>query len=138
MNRINNTLDGSNEFAFINTEIKFIGDDYPYVKTFFHPSRSYVYDDNKNLIGNRKLLTHELYHFHITEYIARKMRKEITKIKNNKEEVNISKLMEFYKEEENKMQKRYDEETYHSYYIGEQLKWQKNIDSLLNTLKKYK
>lgn len=131
--RINETLDGQSEFAFIVTEIRTEKRGHKYdVKTLFHPSRSYVF--KTNIIGEENLLTHELYHFHITEYIARKLRKEITDKKNN---VCINQLLQKYKAEEDIMQRQYDEATYHSYYVGEQLKWQHKIDSLLYTLNQF-
>ena len=36
------------------------------------------------------------------------------------------------------MQLRYDEETYHGYLMKEQKRWEKNVDSLLNSLVEYK
>lgn len=135
LKKIGQNLDGGNEFAFIETEIKKIKTDSGYtVKALFHPSRSYVY--KTNIIGGEKLLKHEVYHFHITEYIARKLRKELAEHKNNN--INIDSLIKEFKLVENQMQMEYDKETYHSYYVGKQLFWQKKTDSLLNTLNEYK
>lgn len=132
--RINQNLHGGNEFAYIVTEIKSCDNEYPFdVKAVFHPSRSYVF--NENTIGDKNLLAHEMYHFHITEYIARKLRREI--IKNKNEDIDIDALLQKYREEENLLQKQYDKETYHSYFSGKQIEWQQKIDSLLNTLNKY-
>ena len=132
--RINQNLHGGNEFAYIVTEIKACDNEYPYnVKAVFHPSRSYVF--NENTIGDKNLLTHEMYHFHITEYIARKLRREI--IKSENEGIDIGALLQKYRDEENLIQKEYDKETYHSYFSGKQIEWQEKIDSLLNTLNKY-
>ena len=133
--RINESLHGGNKFAYIVTEIKSFDSDYPFdIKAVFHPSRSYVY--NENTIGDKNLLTHEMYHFHITEYIARKLRKEISK--RNPEDIDLNALLEKYKNEENLLQREYDKETYHSYFSGKQIEWQQKVDSLLNTLNKYR
>lgn len=132
--RLNQTLYGNSEFAFIETEIKIIGSKYPYVKSYFHPARSYTY--KANIVGDVNLLTHELYHFHITEYIARQMRQEISQ--RGYSHVDLREMLKRYKAEEDKIQQRYDTETYHSYFSGSQIAWQKKIDSLLLTLNKYK
>jgi len=131
LKRLGQSLDGANEFAFIETGIVSTGKTYPYVKAVFYPLRSYVY--NSNTIGDKNLLAHELYHFHITEYIARKIRKEISGNKN----ADADALLHDYRAEENNLQQQYDTETYHSYYMGKQLAWQHTIDSLLTTLKTY-
>lgn len=127
--RINQNLQGGNSFAFISTEIKVIDND---VKAFFHPSRSYIY--NENTIGDKALLMHELYHFHITEYIVRKIRQELAQNKGQ----DIHNLVEKYKQEEQQLQFDYDKQTDHSYYLGRQFKWQEKVDSLLLKLDKYK
>jgi hypothetical protein len=133
--RLNQTLHGNSEFAFIETEIKIIGNRYPYVIAYFHPSRSYTY--KTNMIGDKNLLTHELYHFHITEYIARKMRQDIS-MRNDIDAKDLTELLKVYKAKENTMQQEYDVDTYHSYFSGKQISWQTKIDSLLLTLDKYK
>ena len=101
---------------------------------YFHPSRSFVY--NKKSLS-KDLLTHELYHFKITEVFARKTRKEIIENKissfeKRKEILNINLI------EEQRFQELYDYETYHSYIYSKQREYEKKIDSLLLTLNVYK
>jgi hypothetical protein len=55
-----------------------INDNYVSVESYFHPSSSFVYNKNTN---SQDLLTHELYHFKITEYFSRKAKKEISQYK---------------------------------------------------------
>jgi hypothetical protein len=132
LKRIGENLDGSNGFAYITTEIKVYSDNDKYkVMALFHPSRSYVF--NENTIGDKSLLTHELYHFQITEYIVRQLRKKFSEVN----QIDANNLLEEYKAKEDSLQLQYDTETYHSYLIGKQLAWQIKIDSLLNTLEKY-
>ena len=80
---------------------------------------------------------HELYHFKITEFFARKTRKEIIEKKNSsfedKEKILNSNLVE-----EDDFQKKYDYETYHSYVYSKQKEFERRIDSLLLTLENYK
>ncbi len=128
LKRINENLYGSNGFAFICTEMKVekIKGNYLAV-ALFHPSRSYVFNDKT--VGDKALLMHELYHFHIMEYHTRKLNAAIMRNK----QTDIAKLLEKHKNEEELMQRQYDQETYHSYFVGKQLYWQIKIDSLLNT-----
>jgi len=130
----NQTLQGSNKFAFIETSIsvKENKDSYTIV-SLFHPSRSYVYFDD---LENENLLRHELYHFHITEYIARKLRQSLSEPTNKPNEVNNQ--IEIHQKLESIMQRDYDYETDHGYLLGKQLQWQKNIDSLLQVNRKYR
>jgi len=133
--RIDESLHGGSEFAYIVTEIKSFDSAYPFgIKAIFHPSRSYVY--NENTIGDKNLLTHEMYHFHITEYIARKLRREISE--NKHKNIDLDELLKKYRNEENLLQQQYDKETYHSYFSGKQIEWQHKVDSLLYTLNKYR
>lgn len=132
LNKPGNTLYGQKEFAFISTELRTEKQENKYrVDVLFHPARSYVYKKN---IRGKELLTHELYHFHITEYCGRLLRQTIASSKNK---INLSELETKYLEIENQMQKQYDYETYHSYVLGEQNRWQAYIDSCLESLKDY-
>jgi hypothetical protein len=135
LNRPGNTLDGMKEFAFIVTAIQVFksGDKY-HVVSLFYPSRSYTYKKEFEL--DEKLLKHELYHFHITEYWARTLRKQIANT--NADNDKIPGLKRDIDMMENAMQGLYDYETYHGYVLNEQIFWQKNVDSLLNCLAEYK
>jgi hypothetical protein len=104
------------------------------VVTYFHPARSYTYSENQ--IGE-SLLTHELYHLHISEYYARLIRKEITTIASPVDKSVLYKTVENYKKQEKEMQLQYDSETDHSYISGKQKEWQHKIDSCLSSLSIY-
>jgi hypothetical protein len=130
------TLDGQKKFAFITTSIawkktaKVVE-----VQAAFHPARSYVFNDK---IVDRFLLTHELYHFRITEIFARRCRRELSQTKVVPSDDAISEIIADNEESESEMQLRYDEESYHGYLMKEQKRWEKNVDSLLNLLVEYK
>jgi hypothetical protein len=70
LSRPGKTLNGTKEFAYIKTNrsIRNLNNGDVEITTYFHPSRSYVFENN---IRDRDLLTHELYHFHISEYFTR-------------------------------------------------------------------
>lgn len=93
-----------------------------------------MYDKKSNSID---LFTHEIYHFKITEIFARKIRKEITQNNINNKSI-IENVVEKNINLENKFQKKYDYDTFHSYVYNEQKKYEKLIDSILNSLNKYK
>lgn len=76
------------------------------------------------------LLKHERYHFNLAEVIARKMRREISHVK----EPNISVIQNIYNKwmlEFDKLQSEYDKETNHSKNDIEQIIWQDKIDQEL-------
>jgi hypothetical protein len=128
-------LDGETKFAFVSTSIKVKNhNNMLYVESFFHPCRSYVF--NRRLFSN-ELLTHEMYHFHITEYCARLMKKEICDYHEYGIDYNLSKVKRHFMVYEQSLQTQYDDETYHSYVHGKQLEWQKKIDSLLTSVEDY-
>lgn len=130
--RPHQTLEGSEYFAFISTNIEVEQNtNSAEVKTYFNPSRSYTYSERD---AGQDLLRHELYHLHITEYFARLIRKKFTELgkqSNNEEFVNA------YLQQENQWQYQYDQETSHGYLLGRQRKWQKKTDSCLLSLEKY-
>ena len=127
------TLNGVNEFAYIKTNriIRNLNNGDVEITTYFHPSRSYVFENN---IRDRDLLTHELYHFHISEYFTRLLRKEILESPDNISNKMIARLNKKYYELENEMQLKYDEDTYHSYVMHEQKNWEIRTYSLLRSL----
>lgn len=124
---------GNKYFAYVVTTIE-IDDNKNTVTAYFHPSKSFVYNKKS---ASTELLTHELYHFKITEYFARKTRKEIIekKITSFEDKKNILGRMLI---SEREFQNDYDYETYHSYVYSKQKEFEKRIDSLLTTLNKYK
>lgn len=127
------SLYGNKAFAYIFTSI-----DYEYnkdslkIEAFFHPSRSYVYNKKAYSID---LLKHEMYHFKITELHARMAKKEILEMQPNKEDIEI--IIDKIKEKEDVFQREYDDETFHSYVLGKQKKYEILIDSLLLLHKAY-
>jgi hypothetical protein len=135
LKRPNQTLDGDKEFAFIVTAIKVEkvekGLD---ISAYFHPARSYVFDNN---IEDDHLLKHELYHFHIAEYCARLLRKQIAGSKTILTDDEIETMTDQIKVKEDSMQFKYDDESYHSYVMAKQLNWEKRIDSGLTSLSDY-
>jgi hypothetical protein len=129
------TLHGETKFAFISTSIKVKqGRDEINVNSFFHPCRSYVY--NRKLLSE-SLLTHEMYHFHITEYAARTLRRSIHQSLQNGKSLDIKELIRKTNEFAIEMQQNYDSETYHSYVRLKQREWENKIDSLLYELREY-
>jgi len=126
------TFQGSEYFAYVVTSIE-INNKNNSIEAYFHPSRSFVYNKKSR---SKDLLTHELYHFKITELFARKARKEIieNKISNfDKRTEILNRILE----DEKKFQQMYDYETSHSYVYFKQLAFEKEIDSLLLTLNIY-
>lgn len=130
-----NSLYGNEHFAYIKTTIDYdFENDSIKVESFFHPSSSYVY--NKKAFST-ELLSHELYHFRITELYARIIKKEIFELKKtNKSE--IENVINRLKINENNFQKKYDDDTFHSYVLSEQKKYENDIDSLLNLHSNFK
>ncbi len=131
---IKKKLYGSEYFAYVDTSIEYeIEDGYIKVESYFHPSSSFVYSKNSN---SKDLLIHELYHFRITEVFARKAKEEISKnthLNKNK----IKNIIDIIKTEEREYQKKYDYDTFHSYVYEKQIRYQKEIDSLLINLKNF-
>ena len=129
------SLDGEAKFASVSTSIKVKrhGNEIA-IESFFHPCRSYVY--NRRLFADG-LLTHEMYHFHITEYCTRLMKKEINEYNEYGIDYKLSKVKRHFRVYEHSLQVKYDDETYHSYVYGMQLKWQEKIDSLLTSVEEY-
>lgn len=135
LKRPNQTLDGQKDFAFIESELNVRKKDNTIIATtYFHPSRSYVY--NKDIeFGN--LLTHEIYHLHITEYSARLLRKEITNAIKPVSDERLEAIKSKFLLLGDSLQFQYDDQTYHSYLVGKQMYWQHQVDSCLESLKDF-
>jgi hypothetical protein len=98
-------------------------------------SRSWVYPDRKT----DYILAHEQYHFNITEYGARKMRKDLTQAKYTIKNIK-SKVMAIQKQDIaalTAMQDEYDKDTRHSINKEQQQQWQEKVDKLLLSLQDY-
>ncbi len=128
------TFYGSERFAYIVTTIETeVNDDSITVQALFHPSKSFVYNKHTN---SKELFNHEMYHFKITEVFARRIKQKISNLNaNSKHE--IAAIIEQLNTEERAYQRKYDYDTFHSYVYKEQIKYQKEIDSLLDVLTKY-
>ena len=129
------SLYGNKRFAYVKTSIEAdLQPDSLKVQALFYPSSSFVYKKNTNSV---ELLKHEIYHFKITELFVRKIKKKISNLKNPTKK-KIFSIIKEYKVNEKKFQKRYDYETFHSYVYSQQKKYEKIIDSCLNSLATYK
>ena len=130
-----NSLYRNEHFAYIKTSINYeIENDSLKVESFFHPASSYVYNQNA---FSKELLSHELYHFKITELYVRMIKKRIFELKKTNK-VEIENIVNQLKIKENEFQLKYDDDTFHSYVLGQQKKYEKNIDSLLNLHSNFK
>ena len=129
------TLDGQKDFAFIvtSTEVRREGNTVDVV-TYFHPARSYAYNSD---LENDRLLKHEVYHFHISEYCARLLRQQLSNSTEILTENKLDQLAEQTERFEDSLQFQYDDQSYHSYIAGKQLMWEKKVDSCLNATKDY-
>ena len=128
------SLYGNKSFAYIYTSIEYeFEDDSLSIQSFFHPSRSYVY--NKKAYS-KDLLRHELYHFRITELYARIAKKRIAAL-NAPTESEIEDLITVIKKQEDNYQRAYDDDTFHSYVLSKQKKYEKDVDSLLSLYGNY-
>lgn len=130
-----NTLYGNEHFAYVKTTIDYkFENDSILIESFFHPSSSYVYNQNT---FSKDLLTHEMYHFKITELFTRIAKKKIKELQQPSKN-DLKELIGKIKIEESNYQYEYDDETFHSYVLGKQKKYEKTIDSLLNLYNNFK
>lgn len=128
------SLYGNERFAYVVTSIDSeIDDNSVTVQSLFYPSRSFVYKKNTN---STELLTHEKYHIKITELFARKAKEEISDLKTF-DKNQIKGIIKDAELKERDFQKEYDYNTFHSYVLSEQKRYEKEVDSLLTSLTKY-
>jgi len=129
------TLYGSKEFAYVVTSIETdIEEDSVRVISLFHPSRSYVYNSHSS---DKDLLTHEKYHIKITELYARKIKAKLVTLQRPTEK-EIQAVISQTIAAENRYQMKYDYDTFHSYVLSEQKRYEREIDSLLDELSDFK
>ena len=128
------SLYGNERFAYVHTSIEtnFESNSLS-IQSLFHPSRSFVYKKNNN---SQELLSHEIFHIKITELYVRKMKQRISALENPSEE-QINQIITELRDGEANFQHKYDYETFHSYVYGEQKKYEKLVDSSLNSLEDY-
>lgn len=128
------SLYGNERFAYVVTSIDSdVEKNVVTVQSLFHPSRSFVYKKSTN---SKELLTHEKYHIKITELFVRKAKKRISDL-NTYNENKIKEIIKDIKKEERAYQKKYDYDTFHSYVLSEQKRYEKEVDSLLTSLNLY-
>ena len=82
-------------------------------------------------------MNHEKYHIKITELFSRRAKEKISNL-NRFEKVKIEGIVKEAKRIEREYQTEYDYNTFHSYVLSEQKRYEKEIDSLLNLLNQYK
>ncbi|MCQ0113048.1 hypothetical protein [Zhouia amylolytica] len=129
------SLYGNERFAYVVTSIESeIEDNSVIVQSLFHPSRSFVYKKNTN---SKELLSHEKYHIKITELFTRKAKEKIAKL-DRFEKDKIKAIIQETEIQEREYQKEYDYNTFHSYVLEEQKRYEKEVDSLLSLLTEYK
>ena len=130
------TLDGMQEFAFIKPDIDYYtSGNSVVIESHFHPSRSYVYNEN---LEDKDLLKHEICHFSITEYWAREFKRRVAALESMPSGAELEGIYEEIKVQEMQMQMDYDDKSYHGYVLKEQREWENNVDSLLSSLDKFK
>jgi hypothetical protein len=85
------------------------------------------------------VLLHEQYHFNITEYWCRKLKKDLATAhlttKNFKDK--IQSIQKQNMMDSHEMQVEYDKETNHSEIFDEQARWEKKVDELLKSVEEY-
>ena len=108
------------------------------VNSYFYPQLSWVDQGSQNA----HLLKHEQTHFDITEWHARKLRKELSEIDSNELNQDTRKILnDLYKTieiERSGMQKAYDRETKHSLNKEAEVKWQKMVKEELFKLRDFR
>ncbi|WP_420574877.1 DUF922 domain-containing protein [Kordia sp.] len=129
------SLYGIERFAYVVTTIETdIEEDSVSIASYFHPSRSYVYNTHSS---STELLTHEKYHIKITELYARKIKAKLVTLRKPSEK-EIQDVVDEMLEAEQAYQQKYDYDTFHSYVLSEQKRYQNEVDSLLGILTEFK
>jgi hypothetical protein len=106
------------------------------VFAFMNTKKSRVLD---SIEPSTRMLRHEQYHFNISEYHARLLRKKLIELREEKITKKVAaKYLELYGKKLNQMQDQYDSITRHGIDLIEQHLWESKIDSLLKKTDKYK
>ncbi len=99
------------------------------IYAYMNPSKSEKINDS---LLSSQLLIHEQYHFNITEYYARLLRKAYIKLGRDKLTIkNSNKLFNKFNEELDSIQDMYDSITEHNFKRLEQRYWELKIDEWL-------
>lgn len=85
-----------------------------------------------SFVKSEDLLSHEQYHFNLTEFYSRKLNQMIG-VENLKQESEVQKKLIELRVQLNSWQDQYDTETDHGLHHRLQAKWEFKIDSLLST-----
>jgi len=102
------------------------------IETIFYPKKSW-----KKKGVDDYVLKHEQGHFDITEFFSRTLRKTLSETKFKKYATigdEVAKIFNENFEACDKMQDEYDKETDHSKVKDEQLRWDKKISEMLDSL----
>jgi hypothetical protein len=104
------------------------------VIAYFNREQSWVRD------GSSQLLRHEQLHFDIAELYARKIRKEITRLKDNgvNDVQTINKAVRILLAESDKMDIQYDAETLHGSFLKKQAKWEARVKQEMGELEPFR
>jgi len=136
--RPQNSPAGAMSDVGVRYECKYKGDKVRFeIYSFFDKKESWA----KKKEMNENSLLHEQFHFNITELYARKMRKELIESEEINSKNATSKFRKIYKkymDQEDQVQRMYDEKTNYSRNKEEQRVWVDKIDSELKELDKYK
>lgn len=99
------------------------------VSALFYPDKSWYKPD----LCNDVVLSHEQLHFDITELFARKFRKRLEKVENDKNiKKKVRSIFVEINKELNAFQNKYDRETNFSRNVPEQLVWNEKIAAELD------
>lgn len=101
----------------------------------FYPGQSWY----KPKLADNHVLSHEQFHFNITELYARKFRQRISLLEtSNNIKKELNQLYKIIKMELGEMQNKYDNESNYSRDVENQAKWEVFVTSELEKLSKYK
>lgn len=105
------------------------------VETIFYPEKSWYKPER----ANGHILSHEQFHFDITELHSRKFRQQIAALEISGNVTNdLDSLYNVIKDDLKTMQNLYDSETDYSRIIEAQIKWQEQIQLELSKLSNFK
>ena len=101
----------------------------------FYPEKSW-YKPNH---ADNHILSHEQYHFNITELFARKFRQRVAQVEVSQSlSIKLDQIHQDINMELSEFQELYDAETNYSRNFEQQVIWQKRIDEALENSSKFK